>query len=156
MADVPISEYLDFSSPLSYESTNIHIYERAFGDLVTRKNLSLEIPAGPEIRPIRSSAIKRTYRGAAKRVHARASERTLSRMGRRTNNERLIDREEPQIHSKFPDDRVGHFARPHPVVANVRPYTSGPDKLSVLAVRKVAFRIPIVRKQTEGNNISEK
>lgn len=38
------------------------------GDLEIRKNLSLEIPAGPEIRPIRSFAIRRAYRETTQRA----------------------------------------------------------------------------------------
>lgn len=53
--------------------------------LVTRKNLSLETPAGPEIRPISSSVINRAYRKTAKRGES------LRRTARRTKNERLIE-----------------------------------------------------------------
>lgn len=62
---------------------------------------------------------------------------TGRREGRKTRG--LSCWEKPQIHSKFPDDRVEHFARPHPVVTNVRPY--GPNKLSVLAAHKADFRM---------------
>lgn len=89
------------------------------GDLEIRKNLSLEIPTGPEIRPIRSSVIRRAYRETTQRARELYAER---KEGRKTRG--LSCREKPQIHSKFPDDRVEHFARPHPVVANVRPYVS--------------------------------
>lgn len=110
-------------------------YMRAHsGDLEIRKNLSLEIPTGPEIRPIHSSVIRRAYRETTARARKLY---TGQREGRKTRG--LSCWEKPQIHSKFPDDRVEHFARPHPVVTNVRPYD--PDKLSVLAAHKAAFRM---------------
>lgn len=89
------------------------------GDLNIRKNLSLGILAEPEIRPIRSFAIRRAYHETTK---ARAFARVL-RTGRRTRKTRgLSCRKKPQIHSKFPDDHVERFARPHPAVMNVQPY----------------------------------
>lgn len=65
-------------------------------DLDIRKNLSLEIPAGPEIRPIRSFAIRRAYRKTAKRAQA------LRRTGKKTKNERLIVLRETADSFKIP------------------------------------------------------
>lgn len=98
------------------------------GDLNVRKNLSLEIPAGPEIRPIRSSVIRRAYHETTR---ARAFARVLRRTGRGTKNERLIVPKETADSFKIPRWLCWTFCKATSC-GRERTTVCGPDKLSDL------------------------
>jgi len=127
---------LIFSSLLGH----ILIYTRAFGDPVSRKNLSLGVPAGPEIRPIRSSAIRRAYRKAGARARARKrvsfapdGKKAKKREAYRVERNRKFIQNSPMT--------VGH-SQGHILWWTER--TCGPHKLPVLTAGKVALGIPVL------------
>jgi len=85
-------------------------------DVKIRKNLSLEIPAGPKIWPIRSSAISaliaRPHSARASFTPDREDEKREAYRGER--NRRFIQNSPMTVSSVF--------ARSYPVVTNVRSY----------------------------------
>lgn len=113
--------------------SNIHICACVWKDLEIRKNLSLEIPARPEIRPIRSSTIKCAYRETTEFARARA----LALFTGRTKNERLIVLRETADSFKIPRWPSRAFYK---ATSCGHKCTYGPDKPSVLAAREATSR----------------
>lgn len=101
-------------------------------DLEIRKNLSLEIPAGSEIRPIRSSCYQvRLSRDHRVRERARAlyaGEKDEKREAYRAERNRRFIQNSPMTESSV---LQGH-------ILWLQMY--GPDKLSVLAAREATSR----------------